>query len=143
MRLALTCLAACGALLATPVAAADANAIDGVYTGAYICAQGTTFLELTVDSDQGGDVKAIFRFASGEWDGGRNLTVPPGKFAMKGRFEYGGKMVLIGDYWIQQPAGYAMVNLDGVIQQQGDGKLAYHGRVNGAPSCTEFFVIRR
>jgi opacity protein-like surface antigen len=127
-------LAAAAALLATPVAAADANAIG---------AQGTTFLELTVDSDQGGDVKAVFRFASGEWDGGRNLTVPPGRFAMKGRFEYGGKMVLIGDYWIQQPAGYAMVNLDGVIQQQDDGKLAYHGRVNGAPSCTEFFVIRR
>ena len=136
-------LAAAAALLATPVAAADANAIDGVYTGAYICAQGTTFLELTVDSDQGGDVKAVFRFASGEWDGGRNLTVPPGRFAMKGRFEYGGKMVLIGDYWIQQPTGYAMVNLDGVIQQQDDGKLAYHGRVNGARSCTEFFVIRR
>jgi hypothetical protein len=136
-------LAAAAALLATPAAAADANAIDGIYTGAYICAQGTTFLELTVDSDQGGDVKAVFRFASGEWDGGRNLTVPPGKFAMKGRFEYGGKMVLIGDYWIQQPTGYAMVNLDGVIQQQDDGKLAYYGRVNGAPSCTDFLVIRR
>jgi hypothetical protein len=36
-----------------------------------------------------------------------------------------------------------MVNLDGVIQQQDDGKLAYYGRVNGAPSCTDFLVIRR
>jgi hypothetical protein len=143
MRLALTCLAATAALLVTPAAAGDANVIDGVYTGAYICAQGTTFLELTVDSDQAGEVKAIFRFASGEWDGGQNLTVPPGKFAMKGRFQYGGKMVLVGDYWIQQPAGYGMVNLDGVIQQRDDGKLIYYGRVSGAPSCSEFSVIRR
>lgn len=143
MRLALTSLVACAALVASPATAGDANVIDGVYTGAYICAQGPTFLELTVDSNQAGDVKAVFRFASGEWDGGQNLTVPPGKFAMKGRFQYGGKMVLIGDYWIQQPAGYGMVNLDGVIQQRDDGKLIYYGRVTGAPSCTEFSVTRR
>lgn len=82
MRLALACLATFAALLATPASAGDANAIDGVYTGAYICAQGTTFLELTVDSDQAGEVKAVFRFASGEWNGGQNLTVPPGNFAL-------------------------------------------------------------
>ncbi|HRD45672.1 MAG TPA: hypothetical protein PLF78_04220 [Caulobacter sp.] len=143
MRLALTCFAACAALLATPAAAGDANAIDGVYTGAYICAQGPTFLELTVDSDHDGGVKAVFRFASGEWDGGQNLTVPPGKFAMRGRFQYGGKMALFGDYWIQQPPDYGMVNLDGVIEQRTDGKLVYYGRVTGAPSCSEFHVIRR
>ena len=143
MRLALTCLAATAALVSMPAAAMDANAIDGVYTGAYVCAQGPTFLELTVDSDQNGAVQAIFRFGSGEWNGGQNLTVPPGKFAMKGRFQYGGGMVLVGDHWIQQPSGYAMVNLDGVIQQRDDGKLIYYGRVTGAPSCTEFSVIRR
>ncbi len=126
MRLALACLAATAALVSMPAAAMDANAIDGVYTGAYVCAQGPTFLELTVDSDQNGAVQAIFRFASGEWNGGQNLTVPPGKFAMKGRFQYGGGMVLVG-----------------VIQQSDDGKLIYYGQVTGAPSCTEFSVIRR
>lgn len=143
MRFALSCVAAAAVLFATPAAAMDANAIDGVYTGAYVCAQGPTFLELTVDSDQGGAVQAIFRFASGEWEGGRNLSVPPGKFAMRGSFQYGGKMVLIGDHWIQQPADYGMVNLDGVIQQKDDGKLIYYGRVTGAPGCTDFSVIRR
>lgn len=143
MRITLSCLAVVAALASTPAAAADANIIDGVYTGAYICGQGPTFLELTVDSDQAGNVQATFRFNSGEWEGGRNLTVPPGKFAMSGRYQYGGKMALFGDRWIQQPANYGMVNLDGVIQRNSEGKLVYYGQVTGAPSCTEFRVTRR
>lgn len=141
MRLALSCLVAAAALIATPAAAVDANMIDGVYTGGYTCAQGVTFLELTVDGYTDGSVLAVFRFNSARWAGGENRTVPEGKFAMVGRLNDQGQIVLQGDHWIQQPVDYAMVNLAGLVTRQGSS-LVISGNVTGAPSCTTFRVVR-
>lgn len=141
MRLALACFAATAALVATPAAAVDANVVDGVFTGGYTCAQGTTFLELTLDGDSSGAVRGTFRFNSARWNGGENRTVPEGKFAVTGRLTDQGQIVLLGDHWIQQPPDYAMVNLAGVVTRQG-GTMVIAGAVRGAPSCTTFQVSR-
>lgn len=142
MRLALACFAATAALVATPAAAVDANVVDGVFTGGYTCAQGTTFLELVLDGDSSGAVRGTFRFNSARWSGGENRTVPEGKFAVTGRLTDQGQIVLLGDHWIQQPPDYAMVNLAGVVTRQG-GTVAIAGVVRGAPSCTTFQVTRQ
>jgi hypothetical protein len=130
------------ALFASPAAAANANLIDGVYKGGYTCAQGITFLELTVDGDADGYVRAIFRFNSAEWAGGSNRTVPEGKFAMTGRFNDQGQIVLQASHWILQPPDYGMVNLAGLVSVQG-GQVIIAGNVGGAPSCTTFRVVRQ
>jgi hypothetical protein len=67
MRLLVSSFAVIAALAATPAAAADANVVDGVFTGGYTCAQGVTFLELTLDGDYGGAVRGVFRFNSATW----------------------------------------------------------------------------
>lgn len=134
-------LIAAALLVAGPASAMDGNFIDGVYTGGYTCAQGVTFLELTVDGDRDGSVRAIFRFNSAQWDGGSNRTVPEGKFAMTGRVDDKGQIVLQGRYWILQPQDYAMVDLAGLVTAQGQ-QLVIAGNVGGAPSCTTFRVVR-
>lgn len=139
MRLALSCIAAAAALIATPAAAVDAGFLDGVYTGGYTCAQGITYLELTLDGYQDGSVSAVFRFNSAKWAGGENRTVPEGRFAMVGRLNDQGQLVLQGDHWIQQPADYGMVNLAGLVTRQGSS-LVIAGNVGGAPGCTTFRV---
>lgn len=141
MRLVVSCLAITAALAATPAAAIDANVVDGVFTGGYTCAQGVTFLELTLDGDSDGSVRGIFRFNSARWNGGENRTVPEGRFAMIGRLDDQGQIILLGDHWIQQPPDYAMVNLAGVVTRQG-GTVVIAGNVRGAPSCTTFQVSR-
>lgn len=142
MRLLVSRLAILTALVATPAAAVDANVVDGVFTGGYTCAQGTTFLELTLDGDYSGFVRGTFRFNSARWNGGENRSVPEGKFAMTGRLNDQGQIVLVGDHWIQRPVDYAMVNLAGVVARQG-GTLVIAGNVTGAPSCTTFQVSRQ
>jgi hypothetical protein len=141
MRLALSCLAATAALVATPAAAVDANIIDGVYRGGYVCAQGTTFLELTLDGDYDGLVRGTFRFNSAEWAGGSNRTVPEGKYAVTGRLNSQGQIVLQGSHWILQPADYVMVDLAGLVTQRGS-QVVIAGNVGGAPGCTTFQVSR-
>lgn len=141
MRLVVSRLAITAALAATPAAAIDANVVDGVFTGGYTCAQGVTFLELTLDGDSDGSVRGIFRFNSARWNGGENRTVPEGRFAMIGRLDDQGQIILLGDHWIQQPPDYAMVNLAGRVTRQG-GAMAIAGNVRGAPSCTTFQVSR-
>jgi len=141
MRLILSCIAAAAALVATPAAAVDANIVDGVYRGGYVCAQGTTFLELVLDGDTDGFVRGTFRFNSAEWTGGSNRTVPEGKFAMTGRLNSQGQIVLQGSHWILQPADYVMVNLAGLVTQNGS-QVVIAGNVGGAPGCTTFRVSR-
>jgi hypothetical protein len=128
-------------LLAGPAAAMDGNVIDGTYRGGYVCAQGTTFLELVLDGDTDGFVRGTFRFNSAEWAGGSNRTVPEGKYAVTGRLNSQGQIVLQGSHWILQPAGYVMVNLAGLVTQNGS-QVVIAGNVGGAPGCTTFQVSR-
>lgn len=138
----LICLAAAAALLATPASATDANYVDGVYEGGYICAQGKTFLRLTLDGDYNGVVRGRFFFSSASWNGGSNLTVPDGEFTVVGRLSDSGQLTLDGERWIQQPADYSMVGLSGRLRLDGS-VLAFDGNVSGAPSCTIFSVRKK
>ena len=135
-------LAAAAALFATPAAAADANILDGTFEGGYTCAQGMTFLRLTLDGDTDGYVRGRFFFSSVKWQGGSNLTVPDGEFTVTGRLNDQGQIVLQGERWIQQPLNYGMVNLAGLVKRQSNGALVLEGNVGGAPGCTTFQVGR-
>lgn len=139
MRLSSLALAA--ALFAGPAAAADANLVDGVFKGGYTCAQGITYLELTLDGDSDGFIRGTFHFGSVSWRGGSNLSVPEGKYAVTGRLNDQGQIVLQGSHWIIQPPGYGMVNLAGLVKRQG-AYLVLEGNVGGAPGCTTFQVGR-
>lgn len=136
-------LATAAALVATPAAAADANFLDGAFEGGYTCAQGMTFLRLTLDGDTDGYIRGRFFFSSVSWQGGSNLAVPDGEFTVTGRLNDQGQIVLQGERWIQQPANYGMVNLAGLVRRQSDGALVLEGNVGGAPGCTTFQVGRK
>lgn len=138
-RLALAFAAA--ALLTTPAAAADAGYVDGVFEGGYTCAQGVTFLRLTLDGQYDGTVRGRFFFSSASWQGGSNRTVPDGEFTVVGRLSGDGRIVLQGDSWVLRPADYEMVDLAGNVFWRG-GKLVIEGNVTGAPSCQSFSVDR-
>lgn len=141
MRSTVLSLAALAALAATPALAVDANIIDGVFEGGYTCAQGMTYLKLTLDGDTDGYVRGTFHFGSVSWRGGSNMTVPEGKYAVTGRLNNQGQIVLQGSHWILQPPGYGMVNLAGLVKRQGS-YLVIEGNVGGAPGCTTFQVGR-
>lgn len=136
-------LAALAALVSTPAAAADANLLDGTFEGGYTCAQGLTFLRLTLDGDADGYLRGSFFFSSVKWQGGSNLTVPDGEFTVTGRLNDQGQIVLQGDRWVHQPFNYGMVNLAGLVRRQSDGALVLEGNVGGAPGCTTFQVGRK
>lgn len=129
-------------LFARPAAAANANVLDGVWEGGYVCAQGRTYLRLTLDGATDGAVAGIFHFGSVAWDGGQNTSVPDGDYAVAGRFDGDGRVVLRGVRWINQPSGYAMVDLAGVASRQGQDDVI-EGVVTGAPGCTTFYVRRK
>jgi len=100
------------------------------YRGSYICAQGVTAVTVWV-----GDGTALFSFHAHT----ANPGVPSGSFAMRGQVDLGaGVMHLKGVQWIERPAGWVMVNLDGVSS---DGGLSFHGTVTG-PNCSSFSVSR-
>lgn len=140
MRLAALALTAALALPGA-VAAADASLLDGVWEGGYTCAQGKTFLRLTLDGMADGRVTGTFFFSSAGWAGGQNLTVPDGSFRVEGRLEEDSSLTLRGVSWIQQPAGYGMVDLIGGVRRDAKG-LFLKGRVTGAPACTTWEVVR-
>lgn len=135
-------LAAIAALVSTPAVAADANLLDGTFEGGYTCAQGLTFLRLTLDGDADGYVRGRFFFSSVSWQGGSNLTVPDGEFTVTGRLDDQGRIVLQGERWVVQPLNYGMVNLAGLVKRQTNGALVLEGNVGGAPGCTTFQVGR-
>lgn len=142
MRLVAAALVFASAL-AGPVAAhaADADSLDGVWEGSYICGQGRTFLRLTLDGSWDGQVSGTFFFSSVSWSGGQNLTVPDGSFRVAGRLDDSGNLTLNGVSWIQQPENYSMVNLSGRVLRDSKGPFL-RGSVSGVSGCSEWEVGR-
>lgn len=120
-----------------PVARAQANwEIAGEWRGGYICNQGLTALRVSIEHDAKGDgVTATFRFGPDA----SNPGVPEGAYRMRGSFgETDKRLRLHAVSWIRQPAGYVMVDLDGLMRGSG---LYISGDVIG-PGCSDFDLLR-
>ena len=157
--LVLTALTACGgqpAAIEVPMAALDPDASAPIaieptatpqrptaenapfqpgarYAGSYWCAQGKTKLTLTVDEVDGDVLTVIFAF---DFAGGPGYAAAAGRYSMKGSFDQkGDRLVLHPLKWIEQPAGYTMVDLTGNVSRTG----GINGTVGG-PGCTTFQV---
>nr|MDA8248243.1 hypothetical protein [Rhodospirillales bacterium] len=120
-----------------PCAAAPAAAQGpaGAWVGSYVCAQGLTALDLTLDSPDGTTVTGIFHFATLP----PHRAVPEGCFRVTGRFDKAtGTVTLSPAGWLLRPAGFVTVGLSGAVSPDGT-MLA--GRVYG-PWCDTFTVRR-
>ena len=108
------------------------SAIQGVWAGTYTCAQGLTGLQLTIRDTGGGTLAAIFSFYAVS----SNPGVPSGSYAMTGTYSATG-IVLHQDYWINQPSGYEMVDLE---SPPPSGNTLHGTVAGGGSSCTTFSV---
>jgi hypothetical protein len=91
--------------------------VIGQWRGTYVCGQGETALTLTVSDAGGGKLKARFDFGPLP----ENPLVPVGAFLMDGRLDARtGRIALRAGKWIDQPANYFTVDLDGYVEASGD-----------------------
>ncbi|WP_158071231.1 serine/threonine-protein kinase [Streptomyces sp. CB00455] len=122
---------------APPTPAAQTLPVVGSWQGTYLCGQGLTRLDLKVTSPGGHALAAVFTFSAHP----DNPGVPNGSFTMVGSFE-NGRMTLRGDRWVDQPAGYLMVDLEASVA--GDRPAVLSGAVvSSVASCTQFVVGRQ
>jgi len=118
---------------AGPVGAQDAG-IAGVWRGTYTCAQGVTGLVLRI-TGSGEAVTARFEF----FPDPSNPGVASGAYTMTGRYDTKSRaLALRQERWVDQPQGYIMVDLDGILSADG---RTLAGRV-GHESCSGFTVSR-
>ena len=89
-----------------------------VWTGTYVCAQGSTALTLTIDLTPEGGVAAKFDFGPLP----QNPDVPRGSYSMSGELALGTGGVITVKLrplsWLRQPPNYIMVGIDGVIDRE-------------------------
>ena len=127
------------AILAAPLFAQsmkEAADWSGTWSGRYVCAQGTTGLALTIQRGEANAVMARFSF----YPLPENPQAASGQFMMRGRVDAADpdRLHLVAGQWLQRPAGYVTVDLDGRFKSEsGD----YAGRVDGI-GCSRF-VVRR
>lgn len=132
-------IAAALAAFALPAAAQD-HPLDGVWKGAYDCAQGRTGLTLTLDASPNGQVTGTFAF----WPRSDNPYVARGSFRVVGTVAPKGELQLRGVSWIDQPANYSMVDLAGAVYRGDNGAIdSMLGDVLGAPGCTKWAAKRQ
>ena len=120
-----------------PVARAQENwEIAGEWSGGYVCNQGLTALRVSIARDVTGEgVAAIFHFGPDA----SNPGVPKGAYSMSGKFGATDKRLrLHAGSWINRPAGYVTVDLDGYMRGSG---LYISGHVLG-PGCSGFDLLR-
>ena len=121
-------------LLAAVASSAGAFVRGDRLSGHYMCSQGRTELTLVVEDVEGDDVTAIFEFDYP--GGGGNSTPAGGSFRMHGSFDARSRALrLDGDRWMEQPDGYVMVGLVGIVSTSG----SISGTVKG-PGCTSFYL---
>ncbi len=134
-RAAALAAAAVLTLITAPVAAQDsAAALVGTWRGSYTCFQGLTALELVVER-AGDHIDARFIFSAHP----NNPGVPSGSFRMAGTVDAKSRRVVLEPReWIDEPPGYVMVGLVGMLTVDGQ---RMSGRVQ-AEGCTVFTLSR-
>jgi len=110
-----------------------ASALVGKWRGSYTCRQGHTGLLLTVSESK--DLAFAGEFAF--YPAADNPRVPKGRYAITGNFNpQTFRIDIKGEHWIEQPTNYLMVDLHGVLSEDGsaiDGKVEFSG-------CTSFHL---
>lgn len=111
------------------------------FAGTYTCRQGATHVTLTIDDVGQGEeemtVEARFEFAFDEPGDLEDEVL--GAYKMRGKYETKTRrLVLKPDAWIDEPQGWSMVGVRGVLGKAGD---TYSGTVDG-PGCTVFDTKR-
>jgi hypothetical protein len=114
-------------------AASAASAVIGTWTGTYYCNQGLTGMRMTITSAGGDEVRALIDFYAVP----SNPGVSSGSAEETGNYTATTGLVLIPDYWINQPFGYVMV---GLSAPPPNGN-SMHGIVQGE-NCTTFSASR-
>ncbi|MEJ1977450.1 MAG: hypothetical protein WDN49_16470 [Acetobacteraceae bacterium] len=122
--------------LGAPPLLAEDTGPAGRWQGAYICAQGLTALEVTIEQAAHGRLRALFHFSAAP----SNPLVPEGCFLMDGRYDPASRTVTLdpGD-WLLQPEGFVTVGLSGVLDATG---RVLSGNVTLVPLCTTFTLSR-
>ncbi|MFI8426126.1 hypothetical protein [Streptomyces sp. NPDC085479] len=112
--------------------------VGGTWQGLYGCSSTPTRLKLTIVPSRGGRLSAVFAFSPHP----SNPGVPRGSFRMSGEVD-GGVLELRSTEWIQQPEGYAMVDLLASVEESRPSEL--RGRLGAAGTydeCSDFSVVR-
>ena len=89
----------------------EENPIHGYWTGTYTCSQGEAGCNLSIVRI-GNLLKTIFSFYAIQ----SNPDVPSGSFKMEGEI-LDNEFTLFGTEWINRPAGYQMVVVDGLFNE--------------------------
>jgi hypothetical protein len=122
-------------LLLTSCSSRTSASLAGPWLGAYTCGDGLTGLTLEIGEPLGDHVPATFSFYALP----SNPEVPSGRFWMGGRREGDDRLVLTAGGWLDRPAGYELLDLDGTLSED---RRTYSGIVVGSTDCTGFFVSR-
>ncbi len=85
-----------------------------------------------MEGSPSGQVSAVFSF----YPLADDPAIGSGSYRMEGTFEVGGRLSFRGTEWIEQPAGYEMIHLDGVV---GPADATYSGTI---PSCGTFHLTK-
>ena len=115
------------------------------WIGSYTCRQGKSEMSILfedVSRATGGDdeslhVEATFEF---HFAGSSGYAPSDGAARMRGKYDPRSRRLrLVGEEWLEQPPGYALVNLAGSFSARGSGRhsSSYSGTVEG-PGCTTF-----
>jgi hypothetical protein len=100
------------------------------WIGRYVCAQGSTDLDLHIDRVAGDSIEATFEFSHGPSGAG-------GAYRMRGTITPSGQVTLVPGPWIERPSGYVSVGMHGDVQG-----ARFFGRMDHA-SCSTFDLRRR
>ena len=92
---------------AKPSTADVLKGLAGTWEGEYTCGQGNTGLKLTVKTPSSGVAPTTFEF----FPLAGNPSAQKGSYSMVGAISPAGQLVFKQQQWIDQPAGYVMVDL--------------------------------
>ena len=107
--------------------------LPGKWTGSYVCGQGRSGLTLSlrrtgIKDPKSVSVEGTFKF----YPVAENPEVPEGAYRVKGYIQNNGLVFLSGSRWIQRPDSYRMVEVLGVMSDDGqtiEGKICNHNFV--------------
>jgi hypothetical protein len=116
------------ATLGPALTRATALDLTGHFEGTYICRQGETAMTLDTLAKDSGNIVALMSF------GGTN-GLPKGSYTMVGNWN-GAKFRLKANEWVNQPAGYIMVDIEGEV-----GARGVSGNIQ-SPACSNFSAVR-
>jgi hypothetical protein len=110
--------------------------VDGesVWEGRYLCPQGVTGLTLELSGGGGAEVAAVFHFYAVP----ENPGVPTGSYTLRGVVRGDGTIDLSPERWIEEPYGYVMVGMTGILDRASG---IMRGRI-AAAECAGFDLHR-